>query len=145
MRAIAPVVLAGLLIGGCAGTDRRTVPSVVGDVRDQPLVWTARYDDRRDDVAACLRTRAAMDSHRLQMSMPEAERDADTVRVTVSELGSYASHRADMIGAYSLHRLGESTVEVEWRQRGKPFGGTNFESWARANADHCGKRAVRVS
>jgi hypothetical protein len=136
IRRVAVAVLS-LMVGACAPA---VGPDVTLDVRDEPIRWTAVYTDRLYDVSYCLMTRSSMDSHNLWIPPPEIDRGAGVARVTVSRHRPYTPREAEMLGAYSLRELGDNRLEVQWRQRGEPFTGKTFATWARQNADACGKR-----
>ena len=107
------------------------------DVHDEPVRWTAVYNDTLKGVASCLPIRSSMDSHNLMIWPPEFDDTAGTARVVVSKSLS-RSGEAPMLGAYYVRTLGDKRVEVSWRQRGEPFERNSFAPWARQNADHCG-------
>lgn len=142
-RAVAVVLLvAGISTAGCEKTNptyRFAEPTQ--DVRDEPVAWSASYNDKFDTVARCLVTRAQMDSQGLSVMLSALDFGSGTARVTVSRSGGASR----MLGAYSIRRVADLGAELDWRQRGAPFGRLSsgddaFGTWARQLADNCGKR-----
>ncbi|MBM3650082.1 MAG: hypothetical protein FJX11_20075 [Alphaproteobacteria bacterium] len=106
------------------------------DVANEPVIWSEQYAEKFDDFTKCLMTRAHMDSSGLSIQPGDLNRKENTVRMIVSV-------RNVMMGAYSIRELAPGKIEVAWRQHGKLSGDDNFETWAKQNADHCGRNTVR--
>jgi hypothetical protein len=133
-------LLAALFAGGCQHSFGPP-PERTQEVQGEPVSWSAIYDDKVDIIGRCLVTRAHMDSEGMNVALMDLDFGAGTARVITTRLKTPKI----ILGAYSLRRVGDRQTEVEWRQRGAPFGRLKsgddaFAAWARRLATDCGKR-----